>query len=483
MIPESTSAFQLTKTNFKDYLECPREFWLRHHHPSAIIEPIDAHAQFLIRQGYEVERIARDVLAKTVDPSRTEYQHTITHENLLARFDIFQKNDDGTCTIYEVKSSKHVPSSETAKGKKEKRELNLHDLGFQVHVARLSGLQVKQAFLVTINGDYERGAELDHDAVIHFENVTGEIDELQNEIAAKIKDAFDVIEHGPHQSLEELCGKKLRCPYFEFTQPDLPEISIFDIPRISEERIAALMDIGAIDILDVPEDADLTEIQREFVNNAKKPKAFHIKADDIRSMLDSLEYPLYFLDYETVNPAIPKFKGMRSYEQITFQFSVHIIENAGSEPVHREYLSGGSGEFQLELIKALRDAIGDTGTVVSWNKSFEQGQNKLLARLYPEHAGFLESLNQRMFDLGDPFKKGLYKHPEIKGWSIKNVLPVLVPDMNYANLAVSGGATASAVWYMDVFEESENKEQTMNELSEYCKQDTHAMVRILDALS
>lgn len=482
MTPETTSAFQLTKTNFKEYLQCPREFWLRHHHPSAIVEPIDAHGQYLIRQGYEVERIARDVLAKRVDPSRIEYQHTVTHENLLARFDIFRKNTDGSCSIYEVKSSKHIPRTETAKAKKERRELDLHDLGFQVNVARLAGLVVSQAFLVTIDGEYERGAELELDNVIHFGDVTEEINALQNEIALQIKDAFDVIEHGPHSSLENLCAKKLRCPYFDFTQPDLPKVSIFDIPRISEERIAALMDIGVIDILDVPKEADLTQTQHDFVNKAKKPGALIIKHEEIGELLESLQYPHYFLDYETVNPAIPKFEGMRSYEQITFQYSVHIRETKFSEPVHYEFLSDGTGDFQRTLVVALRDTIGDYGTIVSWNKSFEQTQNKLLARLYPEHAAFLDSVNERMFDLGMPFQKGLYNHPEINGWSIKNVLPVLVPDMSYKGLAVSGGAIASAVWYMDVFVGSENKEQRMNELREYCKQDTLAMVRILDAL-
>ncbi|MDH3492649.1 MAG: DUF2779 domain-containing protein [Acidobacteriota bacterium] len=483
MSPEPTSAFQLTKTHFKQFLECRREFWLRHHHPEAIPEPIDAHAQYLIRQGYEVERIARSVLKQSIDPEHLLRQHTVTHKNLLARFDIFRTREDGTCAVYEVKSSKHIPSTETAKAKQEKRKLNLLDLGFQVHVARLAGLDVTEAHLVTINGDYERGAELDPRAAIHIEDVTEEINSIQAEVGKLAAAAIELIAADPGDGYEDLCVRKLKCPYFRYTQPDLPAVTIYDIPGLRGERFENLVATGVLAVTDLDGTEELTANMWDFVDKIKNPPPVEIRYDEIREMLARLEYPLYFLDYETVNPAIPQFEGMRSYEQITFQFSVHVLEDADAGLTHHEYLSDGSGEPQRELVEELRKSVGDAGTVISWNKSFEQTQNRLLARLYPDHREFLESVNERMFDLAEPFAKGLYNDPGIKGWSIKNVLPVLVPGMSYDSLDVSGGAIASALWYMDVYVGSEEKERRMVQLREYCKQDTLAMVRILEALS
>jgi len=482
MTPESTSTFQLTKTNFNHFLECPREFWLRHHRPEAIPEPIDAHSQFLIRQGYEVERIARAVLQETIDPAVMIPQHTVTQASFLARFDIFRENPDGSCSIYEVKSSKHIPREVTAKAKKEKRELNLYDLGFQIYVARLAGLDVSEAFLVTIDGEYERGSELNFESLIHFEDVTNEIELIQSEIARLADAALALINADPGGELEELCAKKLRCPYFAFFRPDLPDITIYDIPGLRGDRFEKLKATGVLAVTDIVA-AHLTPKQWAFVESVKHSPELHIKHNALHELLETLEYPLYFLDYETVNPAIPQFEGMRPYEQITFQFSVISRQSADGELKHLEFLSDGYGELQRKLVEALRNAIGDTGTVISWNKSFEKTQNRLLARLYPEYAGFFESLNERMFDLAIPFQKGLYNDPEIKGWSIKRVLPILVPDMSYDSLGIAGGALASAHWYLDVFTGTKEKEQRMRELREYCKQDTLAMVRILEVLS
>ncbi|NNE68448.1 MAG: DUF2779 domain-containing protein [Pyrinomonadaceae bacterium] len=482
MSPEQLPETTLTKTDFKLFLECPREFWLKRYHPEQIVTPIDAHGRYLIRQGYEVEREARALIAREFSVDALESQYTVTFENLLARFDILRMNDDGTVAIYEVKSSKHIPRLESAKSKREKREKNLYDLAFQVHVARLSGLVVSEAFLVTLDGDYVRGEDLEIEKALHFEDVTEEVTGLHRDVQLKVSEAMSVLQNGPGDGFEGLCKAKLKCAYFVFAQPELPETTIFDIPRISDKRIESLRRQGVLAVEDVPGSADLTGTQMAFVEKCKNPPPRMVDIHGISAILSELEYPLHFLDYETVNPALPKFRGMRPYEQVTFQYSVHVVESEGSEPIHYEYLSDGTGDPQSDLLKGLREAIGDAGSVISWNKSFEIKQNELLGRLFPEYAEFIDSLNARMFDLADPFRLGLYFDPAICGWSIKNVLPVLVPGMNYDDLDIGGGAAASALWYMDVFEGTEDKQERMKQLREYCSQDTLAMVKIFEVL-
>ncbi len=484
MSPEQFPAFMLTKTNFRLFLECKREFWLHHHHPEAIVMPPDANSRFRFHQGKEVHRVARGN-SHFVDASRQgmlRYEVDIRTGSLQARLDAISRNDQAL-TAYEIKSKKHVPHEEKAKSKRDKREAMLYDLGFQVFVARRSGLDINRAVLVTINGDYLRGAQLDPDGLLHFEDVSEEIESVQKEIGILAADALRLIASGPSDNYEDLCGKKLTCPYFVFSQPDLPNVTIFDIPNLRGQRLEKLKATGAIAIEDIPGDSELTEAQwnyvREVLNPAMEPR---IRRSEIREMTD-LEYPHYFLDYETVNPAVPQFVGMKPHENITFQYSLHIVAEPGAEPIPSGFLAeDGRGDFQKMLVESLRADIGDGGTVICWNKSFETGQNELLARLYPEHADFLYSLNERSFDLGKPFKENLYQHPGIKGWSLKSVQPVLAPEMPYDALEIDNGIEASARWFLDVYLDSKSKTETPEHLKKYCELDTLVMVRILDKL-
>ncbi|MEZ5347145.1 MAG: DUF2779 domain-containing protein [Pyrinomonadaceae bacterium] len=471
----------LTKSQFKLFLTCPREFWLAGHHPEAIDSVIPPDAAFRIRQGYEVERIAKSFLREK-GGVEYEFQRSVQTERLIARFDVFvEEPGDGGAHIYEIKSSKFIDPAEGKR--KADREMRLYDIGFQVFAAREAGINLKKAHLVTLNGEYKLRGQFEVEEFFVVEDVTEEVEALQETIAAEIEAAFALLESGPSDNFENLCDKKLECEYFKFSKPDLPYPTIFNIAYLKRDKASELLESGVLDVLDVPDDFQLSAKQRDFVDFVKAGEK-RIDKIAIEERLGELVYPLYFLDYETVNPSVPQFEGMSPLQQITFQHSLHVLESPDGELQHHEYLSDGSGIPPKEVAEHLSSVIGETGSVIVWYKPFEMGRNREMGELYPEFAKFFESVNSRIFDLYEIFKDGLYRDPAIKNNSIKNVLPRLVPHMSYEEMDINNGGLAMSLWYDNVYNgKSENEKlKTMQDLREYCAQDTLAMVEILRVL-
>jgi hypothetical protein len=204
----------------------------------------------------------------------------------------------------------------------------------------------------------------------------------------------------------------------------------------------------------------------------------------IRTFLNELNHPLYFLDFETMGPAVPVYDLSRPYQQIVFQYSLHVQEDPGGELQHFEYLAKADPDIdpRKDFVKQLIDECGTNGDILVYNISFERGKLNDLKELYPEYAKELESIINRLKDLMIPFKqKWIYK-PEMKGsYSIKYVLPALVPELSYKDLEIREGGTASNVFYQMVTGEFKGN-QTRQDLLDYCKLDTYAMVRILEEL-
>jgi Domain of unknown function(DUF2779) len=466
---------KLTKSNFRRYLECPNEFWLGVHHSELMKSVITPDIAFRIRQGYEVESHFKDLILAR-NSGDYQFQKKVESERLFAKFDVFA--DVGH--IYEVKSSKYKDPGDSKY--RNTRDVNLLDVGFQVFAARESGLDVSKAFLVLLNGDYVLGEKLDLDQLFVIEDVTAEVEELQSKIALRIEAAFELLAGEPKIDYANLCGKKLKCEYLKFAIPDFPERVITDIPRLQGKKLVGLLDAGIFDLFEVPNDYDLTATQRDYVDFLKADVC-KIDNDAIYVKLNELEYPIYFLDYETVNPCIPNIKGMSPLAQITFQYSLHIKVDASSELIHHEFLSDGSGNPPREIAENLASVIGETGSVIVWYQAFEMTRNTEMGILYPEFAAFFASVNSRVFDLYEIFQQKLYRDPAMKNNSIKSVLPVLVPELSYKDLEIGNGGLAMARWYDEVYRgDSEKKKAVMKSLLEYCKLDTLAMVKILEVL-
>jgi hypothetical protein len=336
---------------------------------------------------------------------------------------------------------------------------------------------------VLLNGDYILGETLDLDQLFVIEDVTVEVEALQSEIALRISAAFELLAGKPTIDYANLCGKKLKCEYLKFAIPDFPERVVTDIPRLHIKKLAGLLEAGIIDLFEVPDDYELTATQRDYVDFLKADVC-KIDNDAIIGKLKELEYPIYFLDYETVNPCIPNIKGMSPLAQITFQYSLHIKVDAVSELIHHEFLSDGSGNPPREIAENLASVIGEKGSVIVWYKAFEMTRNIEIGTLYPEFLEFFESVNSRVFDLYEIFQQKLYRDPAMKNNSIKSVLPVLVPALSYKELEIGNGGLAMSLWFDEVFRAKDEaaKQETLKNLREYCHLDTLAMVKILEVL-
>ena len=259
-----------------------------------------------------------------------------------------------------------------------------------------------------------------------------------------------------------------------------------DINRIgaSSKLLQEWMDMAIYRIEDIPDPEVLKGIKRIQYDTymAGKPE---INKSEIVSMLDELAFPLYFFDYEGYVSAIPAFDGFGAYEQVPFQYSLHIMEEDGSID-HREFLiTEPKGDITLPLIEQMTKDMVRPGTVIAWYSSYEKQRNSKLAELHPEYKEFLEEINEKMFDLMTIFSSGNYVDPAFRGsFSIKKVLPVIVPELTYKNLHISKGDQASERWEKMIASDTplKEKEEIKRDLLEYCKLDTFAMVRIYEFL-
>jgi hypothetical protein len=283
-----------------------------------------------------------------------------------------------------------------------------------------------------------------------------------------------------------LRGRSAHCTTFAYSNPNVPEYSIHSITRIglSKRKLEYLVDNDILDIMDVPEDTEgvfeLSEAQRNQVRVAQSGKQI-TKRDGIESFLSTIKYPISFIDYETFASGIPRFFRYSPYDQIPFQFSLHVLEKDGADLKHWEFLYVDNTNPDVHFIKAMQKHIPANGSIIVWNKKFEMGINKKLAERNPEYKKYLDNINSRIIDLEDPFKNQYYVHPKFKGrTSIKYILPALVHDLSYKDMDIQEGGTASDTWNKIVTDQYSDKEKETktNHLKKYCELDTYAMYAI-----
>ncbi|MBU6402578.1 MAG: DUF2779 domain-containing protein, partial [Verrucomicrobia bacterium] len=204
----------------------------------------------------------------------------------------------------------------------------------------------------------------------------------------------------------------------------------------------------------------------------------------IANFLDQLEYPISYLDFETFATAIPPFDGVRPFQQIPFQFSLHVVRAAGAEPEHFSFLADGRGDPRPEFMRQLKTVISSTGSIVVYNASFETNRLAECCDLLPEYQSWYRQLEPRIVDLLLPFRGFRYYHPAQCGSaSMKAVLPALT-GRGYADLAIQEGGTASLEFLRVTFGEVPAREQqrVRQELERYCGLDTEGMIWIVDRL-
>jgi hypothetical protein len=209
----------------------------------------------------------------------------------------------------------------------------------------------------------------------------------------------------------------------------------------------------------------------------------YIDTSQVKNFLNVINYPIYYLDYETSSNAAPLWNQTSPYQQVPFQYSLHIKRHQNATLEHFDYLHKAKDNPMDSLLENLRKNIGDSGSVIVWNKSFEMDRNNEMAKYAPKYADFLSNINSRVVDLMDPFKENMITDPAFKGSnSIKDVLPVMVHDYSYNDLEINDGGTAASVWKAVTLQDGPNKEKVYGDLIKYCERDTEAMVKIHEVI-
>jgi hypothetical protein len=243
-----------------------------------------------------------------------------------------------------------------------------------------------------------------------------------------------------------------------------------------------LEEMGVQSIHDIPADFELSEIQRRACAAIQTGQPWF--SPDLKGEFESLKFPLCFMDFETVNPAIPRFSGMRPYDHLPFQWSAHVQRQPGSTPDHFEFLAMDSSDPRTPFISSLCEALGDTGSVVVYNEQFESQRLWELASWLPAYTDRIRGIQRRLWDLLPVVRNHVY-HPAFGGsFSLKAVLPALVPDMTYEGMEVPDGLAAGLAWESMISGpcSGAERQQKRKALLDYCRQDTLALFRLLEGL-
>jgi len=381
--------------------------------------------------------------------------------------------EKGGAKIYEVKSSTSVS------------ETYLNDAALQYYVISSLGIRVKDFSIIYINNQYVRKGDLYLEELFKTESVLKFILQLQKPVKENINRFKRVLlkKQMPNIDIGEHCYNPYTCGFFNYCRKHIPDNSIFDFSGMHLNKKYELYRDGIISLNDVPDDYPLNKNNKLQLDVYKNNKPV-IDKKAIRAFVSDLKYPLYFMDFETFQPAVPLFNNSKPYQQIPFQYAVFVKKAKKSEAEHFEFLAEPDEDPRKKFIENLLKIIKGKGDVIVYNRAFEVTRLKEIARDFPEYTDEIEKLLLRIKDLMVPFQKKYYYSPEMKGsYSIKAVLPSLVPELSYDNLEINEGGLASIAYESlqtetDLMFIAEIKQQ----LLEYCKLDTFGMVRILEKL-
>lgn len=491
---------KLSKTDFLICLDCAKNAWLKIHKPEIYKQKaLSSFELNIVDTGNQIDELARGLFPDGVlvesrddveltkrlisDKTPVIYQPVFATEKYTAVADIFVFNQ--TTNIYDLYEVKSSTATEENGGRK--TEDYLIDIAFQKNVLDDLGIQIGTLNLIRLNKEYVRFGELKLNELFLIENLTDKVANKLTDIKNKMEGAYELLssENEPAGHCDcILKGKNAHCTTSWYSNSDLPEYPVHAISRIgvNKKKLAELIDNGFFSIFDVPSDFKLSENQRRQVDTAQSGKEY-IDKQGISEFLLTMKYPLAFLDYETFPSAIPRYNRFSPYQQIPFQFSLHVIETPDGESIHYDFIHTDNDCPDEFFAKALKRHLPEKGSIVVWNQRFEQGINKQVGERLSEFKDFMENVNNRVVDLMIPFfgNTTMYDHPAFKGSaSIKYVLPALVPHLSYKDMHIQEGGAASDTWNRIVSGEysDEDKNMKIQALKDYCHLDTLAMVEI-----
>ena len=401
-----------------------------------------------------------------------------SYGGLYCAVDLLRRDgENGGWAIYEVKSAAQI------------KDYYYADVSYQKYVLENCGVRVTGVFLVNIDTDYvleESG--LDVSRFFRITDVYGQAAQLQrDEVPDVLRTAERVLEN-PEEPAWEPAEACRDCDLFGYCSRDLPKPNVFDLYRLAQKKKIEYYRQGLTSFEDLENaGVKLNDKQLRQIDYALRDKGIFADRGKLREYLDSLSYPLYFLDFETMSPAIPQFVGTRPYQSIPFQYSLHYIEHEGGELKHREFLAESGPDPRRAVAEAVCRDIPADACVTAFHKSTECGILQKLAGQFPDLAEHLNAVAGNIEDLLVPFQSGWYYRKEIGGsFSIKSVLPAICPDdpdLDYHELeGVHNGTEAMNVYPQIGKMEPEEREQARRNLLAYCRLDTLAMVKVWEEL-
>ena len=476
---------RLSKSKLVAYKQCPKRLWLQtfRRELAQRSEAVEnrmaqgnlvgaaAQRQFpegrLIPHVFDLATALRETNEALATPGDiTLFEPALRCDDVLVRADVLIRHD-GRFRMIEVKASTKVKDS------------HLTDTAIQTWVARGAGLDIERVELAHIDSRFEYPGDGDYRGLFAYADMTDVVVPLQEQIPLWVAAAQrDLAGAMPEIAVGPQCNDPFECEFLSFCAPDSTEYPVELLPN-SSKLARSLRADGYADLRDVPADRlsreDHRRIQRATVSGLP-----HLDPS-AAAKLHALPWPRYFLDFETVGPAVPMWKGTRPYQKIPMQWSCHRQDVDGTLTQLPPFLDTSGTDPRRRFAQSLVAAIAEGGVILVYNAIFERGVIMQLADLFDDLAPALRGLASRLFDLL-PFAREHYYHPAMMGsWSIKKVLPTVAPDLNYNNLdTVHSGDMVEPVYFemVDAATTIERKRELETALLTYCARDTLAMVRL-----
>ncbi len=445
----------ISKTKYLVGLQCPKALWI-HYNNKALLPPVDATLEAIFDQGHKVGQWAKKLYPGGVDlgdiggfaepvsatrdalrQGKAIFEASFIYNGCFSRADILAPTADGRWDVIEVKSS-GVPEDLD-----DLREVYLQDLAFQRYVYEGAGLSIRNCYLLLVNKKYIRTGDINPHQLLTRIDVTVPINALLPAVHGKVEEMKPVLALAecPDVKVSRHCTDPYDCSLMESCWAFLPKPSVFDL-RNAKSRPWDLLARGILRIEDMPSDMVLTDAQVRQVASHRSGTP-HVDRAAIRQFLSRLEYPLHFLDFETIQSAVPLFDRSRPYTQIPFQFSLHIIRSKGARVEHHSFLADGNDDPRPAFLLELRELLGERGSIVGYNTNFEAKRLADCALYFPECAQWVSAVSRRFLDLLEVFRGMAYYHPSQNGSaSLKAVLPALTAT-SYDGLQISDGEIAS----------------------------------------
>lgn len=479
----------LTKSKYIDGLQCPMLLWTKMNEPKKIPEA-DEGTERRFEEGRIVETYARQLFPGGINLNKTQFQQNLvlTEQNLkqkntlfeagiltgrlYCKTDVIRPSENEAWDIYEIKSSTQV------------KEVYIHDLSFQKHCWEKAGFTIKNCYVITVNNQYVRKGDIDISKLFSTRDITELVLEAEKGIEERIETLLSIIDSDSiNGNIGMHCSSPYDCPMTNSCWSFLPENSIMTLSRGKAKALELYQNNRIIHFKDLPADFELTKNQKIQTDAVVENKEY-IDTKKLNEFISKLEYPIYFMDFEAFNTAIPMYNDLKPFQHVPFQFSLHVLDNINETPKHYSFIAKSRDDPRKDFMNELKKVLGTKGSIIVYNETFEKKILNETAKIHSEFTDWVEEVNKRIVDLEKPFQNFSYYHPKQQGrTSIKYVLPA-VSDLTYKGMEISNGVQAS-VEFLNAIHSSEDeaeKQRVLNALYAYCGLDTEAMIHVLKRL-